>query len=131
VSKKKPPRTVKRVRASQRPPVKQPSGTTQPARIELDARMTIAQAADLHRLLLSRLAAGEPVVIDGTRVEEIDTAVLQLLTSLWRTAQDRGIACTWHGASEALRYTANLIGVAGAVGLPSDETVRDRGDAAA
>jgi anti-anti-sigma regulatory factor len=130
VNKKKAPRTGKRVRASQLPPVKQPSDS-QSARIELDARITIVQAADLHRLLLSRLAAGEPVVIDGTRVEEIDTAVLQLLTSLWRTAQDRGIACTWHGASEALRYTANLIGVAEAVRLPSDETVRDRGDAAA
>jgi anti-anti-sigma regulatory factor len=128
VSRKKPPRTVKRARASQRPRAVQPAAAPPPARIELDARLTIVQAADLHRLLMTRLAAGEPVVIDGSRVEEIDTAILQLLTCLWRTAQERGIACTWHGASEPLRYTADLIGVAGVLSLPS---LRDRGDAAA
>jgi anti-anti-sigma regulatory factor len=128
VSRKKPPRTVKRARASQRQRAVQPAAAAPPARIELDARLTIVQAADLHRLLMTRLAAGEPVVIDGSRVEEIDTAILQLLTCLWRTAQERGIACTWHGASEPLRYTADLIGVAGVLSLPS---LRDRGDAAA
>jgi anti-anti-sigma regulatory factor len=134
VSTKKAPRTVKRARASQRRPAKPPAAVAQPAaaappaHIELDARLTIVQAADLHRLLMARLAGGEPLVIDGTRVEEIDTAILQLLTSLWRTAQDRGIACTWHGASEPLRYTADLIGVAGVLSLPS---LRERGDAAA
>jgi anti-anti-sigma regulatory factor len=93
VSKKKAPRAAK------------------PARIELDVRPSIAQAADLHRTLMARLAIGTPIVIDGTRVEEIDTAILQLLASLWLTCLQRGITCTWHGTSAILRRTAALVGV--------------------
>jgi anti-anti-sigma regulatory factor len=91
---------------------KKPSRAAQPARIELDARVTIVQALDLHRTLLERLATGEPIVVDGTRVEEVDTAILQLLASLWRTTRDRGIACKWDGASDSLRRTADLVGLA-------------------
>jgi anti-anti-sigma regulatory factor len=124
VNKKKPPRKVKRQRVP-------PPAPARPAAVELDARMTIVQAAGLHGQLVSRLTAAEPIVIDGSRVEEVDTAILQLLASLWRTARDRGVACTWHAASEPLRYTANLIGIAGALALSTDEPARERGDAAA
>jgi len=119
VSKKKQPRPAKSTR------------TPPPARIELAARLTIVHAADLHRTLLARLAAGRPIVVDGTRVEEIDTAILQLLTSLWRTGPTRGIACTWHGASGELRRIAALVGVADMLQFPVAEAVRDRGHAAA
>lgn len=93
----------------------------QAACVELPAQLNIAQAADLHRTLLARLAKGGPVVIDGDRVEEIDTAMLQLLASLWRTSRERGIDCTWKGASGALRQTATLIGVAEILNFPAGE----------
>lgn len=119
MSKKKPPTRAKSKRAAQ------------PARIELASRLTIVQAVDLHRTLLARLAAGRPMVIDGSRVEEIDTAILQLLTSLWRTGKARGILCTWHGVSEKLRSTAALVGVAGMLQFPDVEPARNLGHAAA
>jgi phospholipid transport system transporter-binding protein len=115
VSKKNPPRAAKSKRAAR------------PAHVELDVRMTIAQAADLHRMLLARLAQGEAIIIDGTQVEEIDTAILQLLTCLWRTGRERGIACTWHGASDVLRQSAGLIGVADMLQLPGGGPARDGG----
>jgi anti-anti-sigma regulatory factor len=119
VSKKKPPKRAKSKRAAQ------------PARIELGIRLTIVQAVDLHRTLLARLADGRSMVVDGSRVEEIDTAILQLLTSLWRTCLARGILCTWHGASDALRQTAALVGVAEMLQFPDVESAGDRGRAAA
>jgi anti-anti-sigma regulatory factor len=119
VNKKKPPRAAKATRSKHSAPV------------ELDARMTIVQAADLHRRLLACVAHGEAIVVDGTRVEEIDTAVLQLLASLWRTCLARGIACTWRGASDALRQTAALVGVAEMMHFPLVESARDRAHAAA
>ena len=119
MSKKKPPRAVKIKRKAQ------------PAHVELDVRLTIAQAAELHCTLLARLAQGDAIVVDGTRVEEIDTAILQLLASLWRTCRERGIACTWLGASEALSQTASLIGVADMLQLPGAGSARDRGRVAA
>lgn len=103
----------------------------QPAPVRLDARVTIAQAADLHRTLAARVAAGGPIVLDGTEVREIDTAILQLLASLWRTTRERGTPCAWQGTSDVLRNTAALIGVAEALhfaeraSLPS----RDHGPA--
>jgi anti-anti-sigma regulatory factor len=112
VSKKKPPNRAKSKRAAQ------------PARLELGIRMTIVQAVDLHRTLLARLAAGRPMAVDGSQVEEIDTAILQLLASLWRTSRERGILCTWHGASEKLRRAAALIGVAEMLQFPDAEPAR-------
>jgi anti-anti-sigma regulatory factor len=115
VSKKNAPRAAKSKREAR------------PAHVELDVRLTIAQAAGLHRTLLARLAQGEAIIIDGTQVEEIDTAILQLLTCLWRTGMERGIACTWHGASDALRQSAGLIGVADMLQLPGGGPARDGG----
>lgn len=111
MSKRPPPRKVKKAR-------QKPSAPRLTQRIQLDARMSIVQAAGLHGTLLARLADGAPVEVDGSRVEEIDTAILQLLTSLWRTGQERGIACSWIGASEALRRTATLVGVAPMLRFP-------------
>jgi anti-anti-sigma regulatory factor len=108
VSRKKPPRA--------QPPKRRP-----PACVELNARLDIAQAAELHRALLARLAKGGPVIVDGTRVEEIDTAMLQLLASLWRTSGERGIDCRWKGASGALRRTATLLGMAEVLNFPARE----------
>jgi anti-anti-sigma regulatory factor len=108
VKKKKPPRAARpaRIKLGARATI-----VAESARIELDARATIVQAVDLHRTLLERLASGQPIVVDGSRVEEIDTAILQLLASLWRTTRERGIACKWDGASDPLRRTASLVGL--------------------
>ena len=92
--------------------------------LELDATVTIVKAAELHRTLAGLLAAGQPVIVDATHVEEIDTAVLQLLVSLWRTGNERGIDCRWHGVSEPLRRTARLVGVAGMLHFPEADAAR-------
>lgn len=87
--------------------------------IELAATMTIMQASELHRMLVERLAKGQPLSLDGTKVEEIDTAVLQLLASLWRTGPGRGVPCAWQGASAALCRSASLIGLSNMLQLPN------------
>jgi anti-anti-sigma regulatory factor len=119
VSKKSPPRAAPATRVKQ------------PAPVELDARMTIVQAASLHQTLLTRVSQGEPIVVDGTQVEQIDTAILQLLASLWRTCRARGIDCTWQGASEALRDSAALVGVAGMLHFTDGSLAGDPAHAAA
>ena len=79
--------------------------------IELPARLTIAQSVELRGTLVKALAGGVPLCLDGSRVEEIDTAILQLLASAWTDASQRGLACKWQGTSAVLRDTATLIGV--------------------
>jgi anti-anti-sigma regulatory factor len=94
--------------------VKKKKKAARPAKsgpIELAARMTIAQSVELHRTLAKALASGEPLRLDGSRVEEIDTAILQLLTGAWIDAAQRSVECRWHGTSAVLRNSATLIGV--------------------
>jgi len=86
--------------------------------IVLGGRLTIVDASGLRDRLVARLASDGPIVLDGTRVVETDTAILQLLASLWRTCGERGIACSWLGVSEGLRDSAKLIGVTEALHLP-------------
>ena len=117
--KNKPVRAVKRARVKQ------------PEPILLDPRVSIVQAASLHAMLLARVAGGGPVVIDASRVEEIDTAILQLLASLWRTCAERGIAFTWSAVSDTVRHAANLIGMTAMLQFPQSASAQDRRDAAA
>jgi anti-anti-sigma regulatory factor len=88
-----------------------------PARIELAAELTIAHAADLQRTFKDHLAGGGALIVDGTRVTQIDTSILQLLVAAWLAGTQRGISCSWAGASDALRRSATLIGVAEALQL--------------
>jgi anti-anti-sigma regulatory factor len=120
-SQKKPKPKPKRAAQSKRAAagrLPQAVGAPQAAPLRLDARVTIAQAADLHRTLAARVMDGGPIVLDGTAVQEIDTAILQLLASLWRTTRERGTACAWQGTSDVLRNTATLIGVAEVLHFP-------------
>ncbi len=119
MSKKQPSRAAKSAFAAPPLPEAPASAEAQPPVIELEARMTIVQAAALHRRLSDCLAQARPIIIDGGRVEEIDTAILQLLTSLWRGGAERGIACTWHNVSAELRRSAALIGVDEMLGFPA------------
>jgi anti-anti-sigma regulatory factor len=92
--------------------VKKKSRTGKSKAIELPPRLSIAQSADVQRMLVSGLDTPEPLILDGSGVEEIDTAILQLLVSAWLGNAKRGVECRWEGASEPLRHAALLIGVA-------------------
>lgn len=101
---------------------------TQSSCIVLDEHLSIVHVAALHRSLRESLAAGVPLSVDGSRVREIDTATLQLLCSLWRSCRERGIGCVWHGASDALRRAARLIGMEAALHFPDVNSLEGRGD---
>ncbi|HTV95023.1 MAG TPA: STAS domain-containing protein [Steroidobacteraceae bacterium] len=91
--------------------------------IVLQRRLSIAQSAELHGILCGSLAEGAPLRVDASQVEEIDTAILQLLASLWRTCAERGVECRWQGISDPVRRAAALIGM--------DATLETAGVAAA
>jgi anti-anti-sigma regulatory factor len=103
---------------------KRPRRATQPRHLVLAERLSIVQAIDLHQVLAARVLTGAPIVIDGTRVEDIDTSILQMLASLWRTSHERGIACTWHGASDILRRRAAVLGLSELLQLSAGESAR-------
>lgn len=85
----------------------------------LAPQVSIAEAAGLLRDLKLRVAGGGPLIIDGTAVERIDTAILQLLISCRCACQQRGTTFNWQGVSENLRRAAALIGVSDSLNLPA------------
>jgi anti-anti-sigma regulatory factor len=98
---------------------KKKSPSAEPSKpFELAPHLSVAQAADLHRDLKARVADGNGLILDGGRVEQIDTAVLQLLASTWQTCLRQGTPCSWQAVSENLRLSATLIGVGDALHLP-------------
>jgi anti-anti-sigma regulatory factor len=82
---------------------------TQP--IELATELTVAHATELQRTLKERLATGA-LIIDASRVTQVDTSILQLLVSASRACTQRGVAYSWTGVSDSMRRCASLIGVA-------------------
>jgi len=83
----------------------------------LPPRLSIAEAADMHRLLSEASAQGGRLAIDGSCVTEIDTAGLQLLASLWQSGAAGAALCEWRSVSEPLIRSARLIGLDGPLGL--------------
>jgi ABC-type transporter Mla MlaB component len=82
----------------------------------LPAVVLIGDAANLAVRLKSALSA-DALELDGSAVEQIDTAGLQLLLSVVRTAAERGAVLGWAGASTALRTSAKRLGVSAQLGL--------------
>ncbi|MEW9625496.1 STAS domain-containing protein [Rhodanobacter geophilus] len=89
-----------------------------PATVVLPPDCRMAAQAALQAQLVAALPGGA-VVLDGSRVERVDTAALQLLVLLRRALDGRGGTLAWHGASEALNDAAGLLGLATILELPA------------
>jgi phospholipid transport system transporter-binding protein len=89
------------------------------AAVVLPADCRLAAQAALKAELLGALEKDAIVVLDGSRVERVDTAALQLLVLFRRELQARGGTLDWRGASEAMNEAAGLLGLAQILELPA------------
>ena len=83
--------------------------------LKLDASCTLRETADLQFSLV--VATGDPVVVDGSAVERVDTAGLQLLVALVRRQQQSGRRIEWKAASPELLKCGERLGLLEALGL--------------
>lgn len=81
----------------------------------LGAKLDTAAAAPLHRELVTRLELGRPLLLDGSKVDRVGLACLQLLTAARAAAAEAGLAFGVAEASEPLREAATLAGLAAAL----------------
>jgi anti-anti-sigma regulatory factor len=58
------------------------------------------------------------VMLDGRRVEKVDTAGIQTLLAGHHALTRAGKTVRWAGCSPQLKAAAELLGLAGALGLP-------------
>jgi ABC-type transporter Mla MlaB component len=79
---------------------------------------TIRTINALQTELAERLDESGNVQIDGTAVDRVDTAGLQLLAAFVRDMRAEQRAVEWVGCSDALRKAATALGLDAALCLP-------------
>lgn len=91
--------------------------TSNSEKIVLEEDVSIVQVAILKEAWLPVLDSGKDITIDASAVEDIDTAGLQLLLSLVKTAKDSGRSVTWDGPSEAVINAVKETSLRDALGI--------------
>ena len=84
--------------------------------IVLPVELDVERVEELRDALVRALAA-PAIALDGTQVQRIDAAGVQLLCALVLAAERRGVALTWTAVSPTLVTGVALHGVAGVVRL--------------
>lgn len=85
--------------------------------VRLPSTLTIAEVAELHAVFVERILAVAPFPIDGSEVESVDNAGLQLLAAVWQSAEAKGIDVELRSPSPALCTAARQIGLAERFGI--------------
>ncbi len=88
--------------------------------LTLAAECTVAAADSLKSELARRLDESEPVVVDVSALQRIDTAALQLLAAFVRDRRTAGRAVTWRGRAAALETAAGVLGLHDMLELPGE-----------
>ena len=91
--------------------------TSNSEKIVLEEDVGIAQVAILKEAWLPVLDSGKDITIDASAVEDIDTAGLQLLLSLVKTAKDSGRSVTWERPSETVINAVKETSLRDALGI--------------
>ena len=80
------------------------------------AVLDLTAAEPLHRALLDRVRAGDPLVVAGAAVERVSTAVIQVLLAAATEARSRGSSFLLRDASPVLTDALVDLGVASHLG---------------
>jgi ABC-type transporter Mla MlaB component len=101
-------------------PVASPSQDPAPdAIIHLGAHLTLREAVPLRVELLERVDVVDPVGLDASGVQKVDTAGLQVLLAFTDQRRKAGNQVAWTGCSEPLRKAACQLAIEAALGLPA------------
>jgi len=87
--------------------------------LSLDHDLGIETCAVLKQRLADHLQHPAPLQLDGSTIERVHAASLQLLCALFRTREHAGLETQWIGASPILREAARLLGLSAMLGLSS------------
>lgn len=90
--------------------------------VVLDENLGIADAGALSRQLSSLAETNVSLVLDGSQIKIIDTAILQLLVALFQQSQKNGGCISWDRPTDALCKTATLLGLEAHLGLTQSPT---------
>lgn len=86
-------------------------------RISLGAVLDVAVSGELKKQLEKVFRRKRPFELDGSAVERVDTAALQVLVAFSRETRNREIDLKWAEVSDSLRTASTLLGLNQALGI--------------
>jgi ABC-type transporter Mla MlaB component len=87
--------------------------------LALTAECLVSGASALKESLAGLLDEPQPVTLDITALQRIDTAGLQVLTAFIRERAGHGRTVEWRGTAPALTSAALLLGLTALLRLPA------------
>lgn len=103
---------------SAREPAAAPAATqSRRAGLKLESSCTLRDALDMQFQLLATDFGDSDVLLDGSAVERIDTAGLQMLVAFTRQHSSSGKRVEWLSASAELQRCSRMLGLDEAIGL--------------
>ncbi len=87
--------------------------------LALTAECLVSGASTLKESLAGLLDEPQPVTLDITALQRIDTAGLQVLTAFIRERAGHGRTVEWRGTAPALTSAAQLLGLTALLRLPA------------
>lgn len=88
-----------------------PDGAPRALALDLGSSCTLTEVAALRAACIAALDSKDPPVIDGTRVERVDAAGVQVLVGFTIDCMERSVNFSWTGRSPQLAHAIHLLGV--------------------
>jgi len=88
-------------------------------RIVLGTSCTIHEARSLREQMMVQAVHPGPFEIDGSAVQQVDTAGVQLVVAFALDCLERGVPYAWKGRSPALDDAIRVLGVGALLESPS------------
>lgn len=98
-----------------------------PGHVMLGGACTIHEAAAVKAHMLEQFSKAGPYELDGTAVERIDAAGVQLIVAFALDCLERNRGFFWKGKSEVLDQAVALLGVGSLLESPGVSTVAGAG----
>jgi len=86
-------------------------------RISFGPVLDVAGSGELKKQLEKVFRRKPPFELDGSAIERIDTAALQVLVAFSHESRGRKIELTWADVSDSLRNASTLLGLTQELGI--------------
>ena len=86
-------------------------------RISFGPVLDVSGSGELKKQLEKIFRRKSPFELDGSAIERIDTAALQVLAAFSRESRNRDIELAWAGVSDSLRNASTLLGLTRELGI--------------
>ncbi len=79
--------------------------------VDCGSSLDISMVKAFRESLMQAIAMEKPIILDAEYVEHADGAALQLLYAFFHEAKVRNVDLSWKMPSEAIKRSANLLGI--------------------